>query len=230
MIKLKLCLNKIKNLFRSRENIFAIYSPKKCMIPESNTCVIDTEIIINLPQSSMAFLTTKFKGQKIIELKGPPRKRLRIRLLNESYFNKYIVEKGDIVGYLLSRNSKILIQKYEKKKYTRYLRTTSQRRGTFGRNERRRQTGGFLNRYDFAYAGRDTVNQLGKIAPGVIKVDKLTRSRKKNRTNKQGGAEVERVALKIICGTLEELYLTPFRMLGIFGKKQVQKIKRQLFK
>ena len=86
------------------------------MIPESNTCVIDTEIIINLPQSSTAFLTTKFKGQKIIELKGPPRKRLRIRLLNESYFNKYIVEKGDIVGYLLSRDSKILIQKYEKKK------------------------------------------------------------------------------------------------------------------
>ena len=173
MIKLKLCLNKIKNLFRSRENIFAIYSPKKCMIPESNTCVIDTEIIINLPQSSTAFLTTKFKGQKIIELKGPPRKRLRIRLLNESYFNKYIVEKGDIIGYLLSRNSKILIQKYEKKKYTRYLRTTSQRRGTgrtFGRNERRRQTGGFLNRYDFAYAGRDTVNQLGKIAPGVFKI------------------------------------------------------------
>ena len=28
----------------------------------------------------------------------------------------------------------------------------------------------FLNRYDFAYAGRDTVNQLGKIAPGVIKI------------------------------------------------------------
>ena len=32
----------------------------------------------------------------------------------------------------------------------------------------RRQTGGFLNCYDFAYAGRDTVNQLGKIAPGII--------------------------------------------------------------
>ena len=31
----------------------------------------------------------------------------------------------------------------------------------------RRQTGGFLNRYDFAYAGRDTVNQVGKIAPGL---------------------------------------------------------------
>ena len=32
----------------------------------------------------------------------------------------------------------------------------------------RRQTGGFLNRYDFAYAGRDIVNQAGKIAPKII--------------------------------------------------------------
>ena len=34
---------------------------------------------------------------------------------------------------------------------------------------RRLQTDGFLNRYDFAYAGRDTVNQVGKIAPNIIK-------------------------------------------------------------
>ena len=31
--------------------------------------------------------------------------------------------------------------------------------------QKRTQKGGFLNRYDFAYAGRDTVNQIGKIAP-----------------------------------------------------------------
>ena len=36
------------------------------------------------------------------------------------------------------------------------------------KRRRRRQTGGFLNRCDFAYAGRDTVNQVGKIAPGII--------------------------------------------------------------
>ena len=35
--------------------------------------------------------------------------------------------------------------------------------------EKKRQTGSFLNRYDFAYTGRDTVNQLVKNAPGVIK-------------------------------------------------------------
>ena len=41
------------------------------------------------------------------------------------------------------------------------------RRLSLGR--KRRQLGGFLNRYDFTYAGRDTVNQAAKVAPGVIK-------------------------------------------------------------
>ena len=41
---------------------------------------------------------------------------------------------------------------------------------------RKRQRGGFLNRYDFAYAGRDTVNQASKqlnvLAPKLL--DQLT--------------------------------------------------------
>ena len=35
--------------------------------------------------------------------------------------------------------------------------------------KRKKQLGGFLNRYDSAYAGRDTVNQAAINAPGVIK-------------------------------------------------------------
>ena len=45
-----------------------------------------------------------------------------------------------------------------------------------------------------------------------------------------GGAEIERVAPKIIKGAIEEVYKTPFRLLGNLGKKQFQKIKRKLFK
>ena len=41
------------------------------------------------------------------------------------------------------------------------------------RREGRRQRGRFLNRYDFTYAGRDTVNQAFKnvqnVAPGLMK-------------------------------------------------------------
>ena len=61
----------------------------------------------------------------------------------------------------------------------------------------RLQTGGFLNRYDLAYA----VNQVGKIAPKMIsqatceinkielqRIDQLLRS---------SGAEIERVAPKL---------------------------------
>ena len=40
------------------------------------------------------------------------------------------------------------------------------------RDGRRRQRGGFLNRYDFAYAGRNTVNQAAKhldtLAPKLV--------------------------------------------------------------
>ena len=96
------------------------------------------------------------------------------------------------------------------------------------------KTGGFLNRYDFAYPGRDVVNQVGKVAPKMItqatgeinkivqeRIDQVVRSR---------GAEIERIAPKIIKDLIEEVYKTPFRLLGDLGKKQFQKIKRKLFK
>ena len=47
---------------------------------------------------------------------------------------------------------------------------------------------------------------------------------------RSGGAEIERVARKIIKGTIEEVYKTPFRLLGNLGKKHFQNIKRKLFK
>ena len=98
----------------------------------------------------------------------------------------------------------------------------------------RKQTGGFLSCYDFAYAGRDTVNQVGKIAQNIIKnatnnINKITKERI-DQVIKTGGTEIERIAPKIICGAIEEVYKTPFQLLGNLGKKQFQKIKRQLFK
>ena len=106
---------------------------------------------------------------------------------------------------------------------------------TFGKKRRRRrQTGGFLNRYDFAYAGRDTVNQVGKIAPGTINkatadMNKITKQRIEQAI-RDGGAEIEHVAPKIIRGAMEEVYKTPFRLLGNLGKKHFMKVKRRLFK
>ena len=67
---------------------------------------------------------------------------------------------------------------------------------------KRRQRGGVLNRYDFAYAGRDTVNQLKKIAPGIIKdassqINDITQQRI-NQAITKGSRELERVLPKIL--------------------------------
>ena len=98
----------------------------------------------------------------------------------------------------------------------------------------RLQTGGFLNRYDFADAGGDTVNQVSKIAPKMIsqatgEINKIAEQRI-DQLLRSGGAEIERAAPKIIRGAIEEVYKTPFRLLGNLGKKKFQKIKRKLFK
>ena len=98
----------------------------------------------------------------------------------------------------------------------------------------RRQTGGFLNCYDFAHAGRDVVNQAGKVAPNIInlamgEINKIAQQ-KIDQAIRSGGAEIERIAPKIIQGAIEEVYKTPFRLLGNLGKKQFQKRKRKLFR
>ena len=56
----------------------------------------------------------------------------------------------------------------EKKTKQRVYQKTGNSRG--GRTGRRKncQRGGFLSRYDLSYVGIDTVNQVGKIAPGLI--------------------------------------------------------------
>ena len=97
----------------------------------------------------------------------------------------------------------------------------------------KRQTGGFLNRNYFAYAGRDTVNQVDKNAANIIKnasnnINKIAKERI-DQAIKTGSSEIERIAPKIIRGAIEDVNKTPFRLLGNLGKKQFQKIKRKIF-
>ena len=107
-------------------------------------------------------------------------------------------------------------------------------RATSREKKSRLQTGGFLSRYDFAYAVEDVVNQVGKVAPKMItqatgEINKIGQDRP-DQTVRSGGAEIECVAPKIIKGAIEEVYKTPFRLLGDLGEKQFQKIKRKLSK
>ena len=82
---------------------------------------------------------------------------------------------------------------------------------------RKRQCKGFLNRYDFAYAGRDTVNQAAKVAPVVIKADRndinSIAEQRINQIVSKGGAELERVLPKILRRGIKDVYQTPFRLL-----------------
>ena len=96
----------------------------------------------------------------------------------------------------------------------------------------RTQSGDFLNRYDFAYAGRDVVNQLGKVAPDIIKnasseINNIAEQRI-NQAISQGGEELESVVLNILRGAIEDVYQTPFCLLGRFGKQQLQRLKNKV--
>ena len=116
--------------------------------------------------------------------------------------------------------------------------TKTQRR----RVRRKKQKGEFFNRYDFAYAGPDTVNQtfknLDKSGPPLIKnlsgeVNKILEQRI-NQIIRQDGAELKQVATKLLKGAIKDAYKTLFRLLGNFGKKNMaeakQKLKTQLSK
>ena len=91
---------------------------------------------------------------------------------------------------------------------------------------RERQRGGFLNRYDFAYAGRDTVNQASKqlnvLAPKLL--DQLTAGLDKVSANRVN--QLRQMAPGLIKGAVEELYKTPFRLLENAGKKKMTLSKR----
>ena len=93
---------------------------------------------------------------------------------------------------------------------------------------------GFLNRYDFAYAGRDVVNQAAKVALSLIKaatydINNIVQQRI-NQVISQGGKEIECLLPKILRGAIEDVYQTPFRLLGNFRKQQLNKLKRKILK
>ena len=100
--------------------------------------------------------------------------------------------------------------------------------------QEKRQLGGFLSRYDFAYGGRDLVNQVGKVAPGIIKattkdINHIAEQRL-NQLISQGGEEVERVFPNVLRGAIEDIQQTPFRLLENFGINYFNKLKRKILK
>ena len=48
-----------------------------------------------------------------------------------------------------------------------------------------------------------------------------------NQIIRQGGEEAERVLPNMLRGAIEDVYQTPFPLLGKFGKQQLNKLKKQ---
>ena len=93
-------------------------------------------------------------------------------------------------------------------------------------NSRRRR--GFLNRYDFAYFSRYTVNQtmkgLDSLAPKLIgrtlkEIHQIAEARIREVIN-NGGQQIQKIAPKTIRRATEDVYKTSIRLLGNLGKKK----------
>ena len=98
-----------------------------------------------------------------------------------------------------------------------------------------RQSGGFLSRYDFAYAGRNqTFDRARDLAPNLIRttsreLDAIA-ARRISQLTYTTGKEIQRIAPGIIRGAIEELYKTPFRLLGQFGRKKYKQLKAKVYR
>ena len=130
-------------------------------------------------------------------------------------------------------NQTILNSNMRRKRQQKRRKGNYRKRQKTGQKKKKTE-GGFLNRYDFAYTARYAVNQAARVAPGIIKsaikdIDEIA----KNRINQivmKGGTEIERVLPNILCGVIEDVYQTTFRLLGKFVKQQFNKIKNKILR
>ena len=105
-------------------------------------------------------------------------------------------------------------------------------------NSRRRQYSGFLNRYHFAYASRDTAYQamkgLDSLASKLIgrtlkEIHKIAEARIREVIN-NGWQQIQKIAPKTIRGAIEDVYKTSIRLLGNLGKKKFAQLKQKISK
>ena len=106
------------------------------------------------------------------------------------------------------------------KKKEKRKRTPDHRTHSGSSKKKKKELSGSLNRYGFAYACIYKVNQAAKVVPGVIKaatndINNIAEKRT-NQIISEVRKESECVLPKILRGTTEDVYQTPFRLLGEF--------------
>ena len=145
--------------------------------------------------------------------------------MNKSFEDQIETKKGQPLGFLVVEPENLKFPHAPPKKKTK-----KEEKGCISKTKT--QMGGFLNRYNFAYAGRDTVNQAAKVAPGVSKsaangVNNIAKQRI-DQMILQDGKEIERVLPKVFREAIGDVYQAPFGLLGNFGKQQLNKLNREI--
>ena len=206
-------------------NILKTFAPRTLKFRQAEYTEYDSGIVVNCPDNIIAYYCSLDTSFKKLE---PGTTRIYLGLLNLSFTENFTLKNATLLDFYCSiQKTKLFLNIPRQSRYSTRTRKRWYRK-------RRRQTGFFLNRYNFGYAGRDTVNQLGKVAPGVIKE---ASSQMKNIAQKhiqqaisQGGKEIEQILPKILRGALEDVYHMPFRLLENLGKKQFQNIKNKILR
>ena len=114
-----------------------------------------------------------------------------MEILNKYFEDNIKIEKGQPIGFFAVESENLKFQhapcktKAKKKRQTTCWKT-------------KKHAEAFLNRFDFAYTGRDTVNQAAKVAPHIIKGATNEISNIAQQIISQGGKEIERVLPKIL--------------------------------
>ena len=108
----------------------------------------DTEVTVTLPKDPQGYFTSKYKTQEIEQITSNLQ-RIRIGLLKKLLTQDIAIKKEKtIVFFVLESKGKIAIKnEKETKKGT-----------TATKISKKRQRESIVNRYDFAYLGRDTIN------------------------------------------------------------------------
>ena len=191
-----------------------LYALRNITIEPTEFKRIDSRILAFIPKNGRSFVTSKFRKDKIIEISNGEQ-RLWVETINRSCASPIEIPKGCVLGFFVAEPEHLQFQYETTTKKIKKSRKKG-RKPYCGR--KKRQLGGFLNQYDFAYAGRDTVNQVAKVAPGVImnasnEINNIAKERI-NQIITEGRKEAECVLPKIFRGATEDIYQTPFRLLG----------------
>ena len=101
MATLSIKNDRLEKPAQSKTNILTLYSPRSFYIEKADTRTIDTEIVLDLPEKTTAYLISKFKEQKIETIVGPKIQRLWLTLRNKSYFDRHQIKRKYIIRYLI---------------------------------------------------------------------------------------------------------------------------------